>query len=185
MSRLQSYSKEWLMELCQESYSLSEVLRKAGRKPGGSNQEILRKKIEEYQIDISHFTGQSWNKGKTMKDDSRIVSTEKYELSEVFCKNSPVTQRVLRGYVERHNILDHCCQNCGCDGHWQNGIIALEIDHIDGDNTNNEVSNLRYLCPNCHALTETYRGRNKALKAQKKCLETIHQPPKSEDMEMK
>ena len=72
----------------------------------------------------------------------------------------------MRGYVERHNLLEYKCQNCGCDGNWQGGTIALEIDHIDGDNTNNELSNLRYLCPNCHALTETYRGKNKALKAQ-------------------
>ena len=61
-----------------------------------------------------------------------------------------------------------------------NGIIALEIDHIDGDNRNNEISNLRYLCPNCHALTETYRGKNKALKAQNKCVESIYLLPKSE-----
>lgn len=167
MPRLQPYSKEWLTKLCQESYSLAEVLQKAGRRPGGGNQETLKKKIAEYGIDTSHFTGQLWNKGKTIKEDNRIVSQEKYELNEIFCKNSPATQKVLRGYVERHKVLEYCCQNCGCDGHWQDGIISLEIDHIDGDNRNNEISNLRYLCPNCHALTETYRGRNKALKAQK------------------
>ena len=166
MPRLQTYSKEWLEELCADSYSLAEVLQKAGRKPGGGNQETLKRKIAEFQIDTSHFTGQTWNKGKTAKDDSRIVSQEKYDVQDIFCKNSPVSQKVMRGYVERHNLLEYKCQNCGCDGHWQNGVIALEIDHIDGDNTNNELSNLRYLCPNCHALTETYRGRNKALKAQ-------------------
>ena len=85
---------------------------------------------------------------------------EKYNLDEVFVKNSPVTQKVLRGYVERHQVLEYKCIKCGCDGNWQNGKIALEIDHIDGDNTNNQLSNLRYLCPNCHALTDTYRGRN-------------------------
>ena len=89
---------------------------------------------------------------------------EKYNLEEVFTKNSPVTQKVLRGYVERHNMLEYKCQICECDGNWQNGIIALELDHINGDNTDDRIENLRYLCPNCHALTETYRGRNKALK---------------------
>lgn len=166
MPKLQPYTKEWLEKLCEESYSLAEVLRKAGRKQSGGNQSTLKKKIEEYHIDTSHFTGQLWNKGKTKETDSRIISQEKYNVNEIFCQNSPVTQKVMRGYVERHNLLEYKCQKCGCDGHWQNGIIALEIDHIDGDNSNNELSNLRYLCPNCHALTETYRGRNKALKAQ-------------------
>ena len=88
-------------------------------------------------------------------------SREKYSLEEVFIKNSPVTQKVLRGYVERHNIIPYRCDICGCDGHWQDSMIALELDHIDGNNTNNEINNLHYLCPNCHALTSTYRGRNK------------------------
>ena len=47
-----------------------------------------------------------------------------------------------------------------CTGEWQDGIITLEIHHIDGDRHNNTINNLTYLCPNCHALTETYRGRN-------------------------
>ena len=163
---LQKYTKEWLEELCAESYSLAEVLRKAGRKPGGGSQNILKKKIEEFGIDTSHFTGQLWNKGKTKEDDARVaqntLNKEKYSLDEVFKKNSPVTQKVMRGYIERHNLLEYKCVNCGCNGEWQGGLISLEIDHIDGDNRNNELSNLRYLCPNCHALTDTYRGKNKA-----------------------
>jgi len=144
------------------------VLRKAGRKQAGGNQATLKKKIQEFNIDTSHFTGQLWNKGKTKEEDNRIATQEKYSLEEVFIENSPVTQKVLRGYVERHNILEYKCQKCGCDGHWQDGIISLEIDHINGNNTDDRIENLHYLCPNCHALTETYRGKNKALKAAQK-----------------
>lgn len=160
---MQKYTKEWLEELCSTSYSYAEVLRKAGRKQGGGTQETLKKKIQEFDIDISHFTGQGWNGHSNTT--TKTGSSEKYQLEEVFCKNSPVTQKVLRGYVERHNILDYKCVNCGCDGNWQGGKISLEIDHEDGDNTNNIIENLRYLCPNCHALTNTYRGKNKALKS--------------------
>ena len=160
---MQRYTKEWLEELCAESFSYAEVLRKAGRKQGGGAQDTLKRKIAEYEIDVSHFTGQGWNGHSNITTKSG--SKEKYQLEEVFCKNSSVTQKVLRGYVERHNILEYKCVNCGCDGNWQGGKISLEIDHENGDNTDNTVENLRYLCPNCHALTDTYRGKNKALKS--------------------
>lgn len=155
---MRQYTKDWLKELCQDSYSYAEVLRKAGRKQGGENQAALRKRIEEFGIDISHFTGQRWQASPNQTDDHE--NREKYSLDEILVKDSPITRKVLRGYIERHNLIPYKCQNCGCDGHWQEGIISLEIDHIDGDNKNNELSNLRYLCPNCHALTDTYRGRN-------------------------
>ncbi len=92
-------------------------------------------------------------------------SKEKYTLEQILIKNSPITQKVLRGYIERHKVIPYECEVCGCDGHWQDGIISLELDHIDGDNTNNEISNLHYLCPNCHALTKTYRGKNKNIQS--------------------
>lgn len=155
---MRRYDKEWLTELCADSYSYAEVLRKAGRKQGGGAQETLKKKIEEFEIDISHFTGMHW---QASPNQAPQQGREKYTLEEVFVKDSPVTQKVLRGYVERHQVIEYKCVNCGCDGNWQGGVISLEIDHIDGDNSNNELDNLRYLCPNCHALTETYRGRNK------------------------
>ena len=86
---------------------------------------------------------------------------EKYILSEVFVKNSSITQKVLRGYIIRHKIIPYKCKICGCDGTWQGGRISLELHHEDGDNSNNEITNLAYLCPNCHAMTDNYRGRNK------------------------
>ena len=131
---MRKYDKEWLEELCADSYSYAEVLRKAGRKQGGGAQATLKKKIEEFGIDISHFTGMRWHESPNQLPQQ---GREKYNLDEVFVKNSPVTQKVLRGYVERHQVLEYKCINCGCDGNWQGGKIALEIDHIDGDNTNN------------------------------------------------
>ena len=38
--------------------------------------------------------------------------------------------------------------------------IPLELHHINGINTDNRLENLKFLCPNCHAFTDSYRGKN-------------------------
>lgn len=161
---MQKYTKEWLEELCASSYSYAEVLRKAGRKQGGGTQATLKKKIEEFEIDISHFTGQGW----CGHSNNSIQREDKYKIEEIFVKNSPAGWSSIKRYIKKYNLIDYKCSKCGCDGHWQGGEIALQVDHIDGDHSNNELSNLRYLCPNCHALTETYCGRNIPLKSMRR-----------------
>lgn len=151
--RVADYTTEQIQQFCNNSTSYAQVLRKMGMSGGGS-QQTLKKRIEKDNIDISHFTGQAWNKGL------KLESKEKYTLEQVFKKDSLISQKGLRGYVTRHKIIPYKCQKCGCDGHWQDGEISLEIHHVDGDKTNNEISNLIYLCPNCHALTDNYRGKN-------------------------
>lgn len=62
----------------------------------------------------------------------------------------------------RKHIIDERGHKCSCCGlsEWMGQEIPLELDHIDGDSTYNFSINLRLLCPNCHAQTDTYKGRN-------------------------
>lgn len=165
MKKWEKYTKEELQDFCDEVFSYAGLAEKIGyNKTGGSSIKTVKDMIDELSLDVSHFTHQSWNKGKTKETDSRIKSMEKYSIDEIFVLNSPVSHKVMRGYVERHHLLEYKCQKCGCDGQWQDGTIALEIHHINGNNKDNRLENLEYLCPNCHALTDTYAGRNKGKK---------------------
>lgn len=69
--------------------------------------------------------------------------------------------------------VEYKCSMCKCakmqlnpDGQytWCGHVLKLQCDHIDGDRNNNDISNLRWLCPNCHATTDTYGGRNRKRK---------------------
>ena len=71
---------------------------------------------------------------------------------------------VLSHHVRRYLLTKagNKCTKCG----WAkvNAVtkkVPLEIDHRDGDHRNNRPTNLKVLCPCCHALTPTYRALNK------------------------
>lgn len=54
------------------------------------------------------------------------------------------------------------CTRCGwSERHPITNNVPLEVEHLDGDFRNNVESNLTLLCPNCHALTSTYRALNR------------------------
>lgn len=54
---------------------------------------------------------------------------------------------------------EHKCEYCGLT-QWQGQPIPLELHHEDGDTDNNTEENLKLICPNCHALSHTFRRRN-------------------------
>lgn len=65
----------------------------------------------------------------------------------------------IKKYIIINNLLPYKCDICLLDK-WNNKNISLHLDHIDGVNTNNKLSNLRFLCPNCHSQTESYCGNS-------------------------
>jgi len=80
-------------------------------------------------------------------------------LKELLAKKTHWQSNKLRQRLLQDGVKSKLCESCKLFV-WNDQPIPLELDHIDGDKTNNELNNLRMLCPNCHAQTDHYRGRN-------------------------
>lgn len=84
-----------------------------------------------------------------------------HTVETVLTKGDKRRNAVVRKFVLDNALLEYVCCRCGSGPVWCNEELTLELDHIDGDATNNLIENLRFLCPNCHTQTPTSRGRNK------------------------
>ena len=144
---------EQYREAVRQSRSIAGALRLLGVVPEGGNYRVLRRAIERLELDTSHFAGQSWSRGA--KVSHRVRPIEDY-LSNKY----PIQSDRLRRRLINEGVLQHRCCGCKLDT-WMDQPIPLELDHIDGNHQNNALDNLRLLCPNCHSLTPTFRGKNK------------------------
>ena len=78
--------------------------------------------------------------------------------------NKGILAKGISGHLKRYLVkkFGNKCSICNWNKkHPVTGVIPLEIDHIDGNAENNKESNLRLLCPNCHALTPFFKNLNK------------------------
>lgn len=149
--KLRKYSVNQLRNAIKESTSLAQTLKKLNVSPCGGNYQVLKRAISFYDLDTSHFTGQLWNKGKKIGARKPL---KKYLNNEI-----NITSYKLKKRLIEEKVFDRKCSNCKRKK-WLNQLIPLELDHINGNSQDNSLSNLRLLCPNCHALTPTYRGKN-------------------------
>lgn len=144
MKKWEKFSKEELEQFVKDSYSFRQLGVKCGYNPnGGSLVKTMAAMVEELQLDISHFKGRAWNKEN--------YQYERFKKGRTI-RNGSATKAIIA-------LRGHKCECCGLES-WLNKPIPLEVHHIDGDRLNNELENLQLLCPNCHALTNNYRGKN-------------------------
>jgi hypothetical protein len=83
---------------------------------------------------------------------------------EIFREGSGASQSLLRRRLVDDGFAQYRCSTPSCPvvDEWLDSPITLQLDHINGDPTDNRVENLRFLCPNCHAQTPTYvRGKGR------------------------
>ena len=150
------YTEEEFIIAVKTSTSIRQVLNKLGLKEAGGNYSITKTRIKNLGLDTSHFKGQAWNKGKTLGPRKPV------EELLVNDRKHPYQSFKLKNRLLQEGIKIHQCECCGIT-EWRGKPTPLELDHINGINYDNRLENLRLLCPNCHAQTDTYRGRNKTL----------------------
>ena len=155
-------TKEELEKLIEESKTFAELMRKLGYSANrGASFLGLKKYLDNLGVDYSKYS----------KTNILNFSHPKKELDDVMVENSDYTNlRSLKKRILREKLLEEKCAICGIS-EWQGKKIVLQLDHINGDNRDNRLENLRLLCPNCHSQTETFCRKRKGLKEKTYCKE--------------
>lgn len=157
MPKQRLYTDEQFIEVVANSYSVAQCLNKLNLRPTGGNYKVFHRRVSMLNIDTSHFTGQGHLKNKKHNWSPKIP------ISDLLKENTYYQSHKLKLRLIKEGYKEHKCENCN-KTEWLGNPIPLELEHKNGINTDNRIENLSLLCPNCHALTNTYRGKNKKYK---------------------
>lgn len=145
---MDQYTDDEFQEIVKSSVSYKDCLEKLGYNSfSGNTVTMLKKRIEEKNIDITHFLSLKEKVERTPKN--------------IFIKDSTASQKTLRKYYKEGNYTDYKCAICGQEPFWNNKDLTLILDHINGYNKDDRLENLRWVCPNCNYQLDTTNGKNK------------------------
>lgn len=153
------YKKEELELAVKQCTSIRGLLLFYNLKETGGNYSSMSKRLRIMNIDISHFTGKAWSSGKTKESNEAIAKlSRRRTISDIDILTSECKYKIssdrLRNVAKQY--IQYICAICNMEPLWRGNPLTLHLDHIDGDNLNNTIDNLRFLCPNCHQQTPTW-----------------------------
>lgn len=168
------YTDDELKNAVQESKSYAEVCRKLGIVDRGGNLNTIKRRVHLMNLDISHFTGRSWNKGLTFIEVPRLHHRDIWDMLK---ENSRTTSHYLRNRILKEGIKPWKCECCN-NTTWNEQPIPLELHHINGVHTDNRLENLQLICPNCHQQTDNYCSKNNRTKGKDKIIYITKEEPR-------
>lgn len=102
-----------------------------------------------------------WRRLKSLGLKAKNPGGKRIDLQEILDGKHPHYQTFkLRNRLIKEGLKQNKCDCCGIS-EWNGKEIVCHLDHIDGNNSNHSLENLRILCPNCHSQTDTWCGKNK------------------------
>ena len=152
MPKMRTWTDDELVLAVADSRSYRMVLIKLQLVPAGGNYAQVKRRVSEMGLSTEHFTGMGWSLG---------IVKPPAPLEYLLVANGTAQSYVLKKRLFVHGIKKPECELCGWAEKSLDGRIPVELDHINGDHSDNRLENLRILCPNCHSLQPTHRGKNK------------------------
>ncbi|MFD8804741.1 HNH endonuclease signature motif containing protein [Streptomyces sp. NPDC059597] len=159
VSHFEREGVKWTREILEQavgaSTNMCDVLRHLGLEVVGGHHTHISRRIKAYGIDTSHF-----------RLPARRGTPRRARTPEVLLVRQPggSARRIpgdrLKWAMVAMGVRERCAL-CGTEAVWEGLPLPLEVDHVDGDWRDNRIENLRFLCPNCHSTTDSYRGRGK------------------------
>jgi hypothetical protein len=139
--KYKTYTKEVLQEIVYKSTSWRDVLTKLGNdsKYKGSQTHVKKRAIE-LGVNFSHFKGKRWNAGLLLPPKRPI---------EDYFNGAEISSNVLKKRIVREGFREWKCERCE-NSEWLGEKIPLELHHKDHNPKNNQLVNLKLVCPNCH-----------------------------------
>lgn len=160
-SRIWTIPAQEFAELVKSSTSVAEIVRGCGFGSISGSYSTVKRRIKTDGLDVSHIpSGLGSNRG-------RKFSPELIPLDQILVEGSSYSRASLKRRLIRDGLIENKCAKCGLGSTWNDELLILRLDHINGVNDDNRLNNLRLLCPNCDSQTSTFSGRNAA---QWKCL---------------
>jgi hypothetical protein len=146
--KLPAEDDQILMEF-ERTKSFTRTLRALGCATHCGARNSLRKRLEMLGVDVSVT-----NRRRFVDAQGNLIYDEIFKKHE----KKQSTHPIIKGMLEMG--VDYRCAWCGIGNEWNGKSLTLQIDHINGDNSDNRIQNLRFLCPNCHSQTETWCSKN-------------------------
>lgn len=139
-----------------ESVNYAEAARALGLPDDDSTRRRLQRQAARLGVDTGHFTRRS----RPLRAAPRPRPVAERVLRVLPAGSARTNRERLHRALTEVGVT-YACAECGNAGEWRGTPMTLQIDHVNGDWLDNRRENLRYLCPNCHAITDTWCGRNR------------------------
>ena len=149
--RSKRYEEKSFSEIVKNSRNLTEIAENLGLKPFCGNRNTIKKYIKTYNLETSHFYARyEIRKPRRGRD-----------IDEILVTGSTFNTTNLKQKLYKKGLKQPICEKCGQDEMWNDEKMSLILDHINGNNTDNRIENLRIVCPNCNATLPTHGGKNR------------------------